>query len=114
MKNFNISISGGQKAAAAVPKGEGTEEVEEYDYQYYDETKPDSPFVNPHDPTHYQPQLLAGNLAGHLASARAAAPTTTPRPSVGPTTPRPLRIFPSVNLQLERFRNGFNFGFESQ
>ena len=109
----NFSISGGQKAAAAVPKGEGTEEVEEYDYQYYDETKPDSPFVNPHDPTHQKPELLAGNLAGHLAGIFANAPTTTtPRPS-GPTTSPPLRIFPNGNVQLERFPEGFNFAFRS-
>ena len=110
-KPFHFGITGGQYSALAASKDT---EVEEYDYAYYDDTTLDSPFVNPHDPTHYQPQLLAGNLAGHLASARAAAPITSPRPSVGPTTPRPLRIFPSVNLQLERFRNGFNFGFESQ
>ena len=29
-------------------------ELKEYDYEYYDEAKPDSPFVNPHDPTHRQ------------------------------------------------------------
>jgi hypothetical protein len=29
-------------------------EVKEYDYEYYDDTKPASPFVNPHDPTHRQ------------------------------------------------------------
>merc|ERR1712111_83419 len=72
--------SGGQKAAAAIPKGEGTEEDKEYDYEYYDETKLDSPFVNPHDPTHQKPELLAGNLAGHFAGIFAAAPTTTQRP----------------------------------
>merc|ERR1711935_822547 len=47
--------SGGQNAAAAVAKGAGTEELEEYDYAYYDDTKLDSPFVNPHDPTHQKP-----------------------------------------------------------
>merc|ERR1712051_185458 len=99
--------SGGQNAAAAVAKGAGTEEEEEYDYAYYDDTKLDSPFVNPHDPTHHQPQLLAGNLAGHLAGVMAAHPTTTARPSTGPTTPRAPRIFPSVDLKLERFRQGF-------
>ena len=26
----------------------------QYDYEYYDDTKPDSPFVNPHDPSHRQ------------------------------------------------------------
>merc|ERR1712158_166655 len=81
--------SGGQTAAIAVPKGEGTEEEEEYDYAYYDETKLDSPFVNPHDPTHQKPELLAGNLAGHLAGVfreSGAGTTTTARPGV-PTTP---------------------------
>ena len=29
-------------------------ELKEYEYEYYDDTKPDSPFVNPHDPTHRQ------------------------------------------------------------
>merc|ERR1711976_1137478 len=55
--------SGGQTAAAI----ENEEEPKEYDYEYYDETIPESPFVNPFDPTHQQPELLAGNLAGHLA-----------------------------------------------
>ncbi len=32
-------------------------EVKEYDYEYYDDTKPASPFVNPHDPTHRQVRL---------------------------------------------------------
>merc|ERR1712227_64683 len=42
--------SGGQTSAVNEPAVEG-EEPKEYDYEYYDETKPDSPFVNPHDPT---------------------------------------------------------------
>ena len=109
---YYFPISGGQKAAAAIPKGEGTEEDKEYDYEYYDETKLDSPFVNPHDPTHQKPELLAGNLAGHLAGIFAAAPTTTQRPGV-PTTSPPLRIFPNGNVQLERFPAGFNFAFKS-
>ena len=41
-----------------------TGEDVEYDYAYYDDTVPESPFVNPYDPSHQQPQLLAGNLAG--------------------------------------------------
>merc|ERR1711935_19224 len=106
--------SGGQNAAAAVAKGAGTEELEEYDYAYYDDTKLDSPFVNPHDPTHQKPSLLSGNLAGHLAGIFAAAPTT-PRPlNAGPTTSAPLRIFPKGNVQLERFPEGFNFAFKSE
>merc|ERR1711935_827 len=99
--------SGGQKGA-------GTEELEEYDYAYYDDTKLDSPFVNPHDPTHQKPLLLSGDLAGHLAGIFAAAPTT-PRPlNAGPTTSAPLRIFPKGNVQLERFPEGFNFAFKSE
>ena len=53
--------AGGQNAAPANVTG-----AVEYDYEYYDERKPDSPFVNPHDPTHQTKELLAGNLAGHL------------------------------------------------
>ena len=112
---FSFSISGGQNAAAAVAKGEGTEEEEEYDYAYYDDSKLDSPFVNPHDPTHQKPELLAGNLAGHLAGVfreSGAGTTTTARPGV-PTTPSPLRVFPRGNVQLERFPAGFNFAFQS-
>ena len=56
-KIFSAS-SGGQAAAANIEAGK--EDPEEYDYQYYDEAKPDSPFVNPHDPTHQSPELLAG------------------------------------------------------
>ncbi len=46
-----------------------TGEDVEYDYAYYDDTPPESPFVNPYDPSHQQPDLLAGNLAGesHLS-----------------------------------------------
>merc|ERR1719205_130581 len=104
-----------QYAGAAVAKGEGTEEEEEYDYAYYDDSKLDSPFVNPHDPTHQKPELLAGNLAGHLAGVfreSGAGTTTTARPGV-PTTPSPLRVFPRGNVQLERFPAGFNFAFQS-
>ena len=111
--NLFLFVLGGQTAAIAVPKGEGTEEEEEYDYAYYDETKLDSPFVNPHDPTHQSPELLAGNLAGHLAGIFQAAPSTTQRPGV-PTTSAPLRIFPKGNVQLERFPQGFNFAFKSE
>ena len=91
-------------------------EIEEYDYEYYDDTKQVSPFVNPHDPTHQSPELLAGNLAGHLAGAilkmEAIRPPTTPRPGL-PTTSPPLRIFPRGQVQLERFPEGFNFNFKS-
>merc|ERR1711935_264230 len=107
--------SGGQNAAAAVAKGAGTDELEEYDYAYYDDTEQASPFVNPHDPSHQKPELLAGNLAGHLAGIfrEAGAGTPSPaRPGV-PTTPAPLRVFPRGNVQLERFPAGFNFAFQS-
>ena len=40
-------------------------EPKEYDYEYYDDTKPASPFVNPYDPSHHQQDLLDGNLAGN-------------------------------------------------
>ena len=102
--------SGGQTAAAI----ENEEEPKEYEYEYYDETVPDSPFVNPFDPTHQQPELLAGNLAGHLAGVitKMEATSTTPRPGT-PTTSPPLRIFPNGQVQLERFPAGFNFAFKS-
>ena len=107
--------SGGQTSAVNEPAVEG-EEPKEYDYEYYDETKPDSPFVNPHDPTHQSPELLAGNLAGHLAGifrAQGGATTTTPRPGVPTTTPR-LRIFPKGQVELDRTPEGFNFRFQSE
>lgn len=111
--------SGGQAAAANIEAGK--EDPEEYDYQYYDEAKPDSPFVNPHDPTHQSPELLAGNLAGHLAGAilrqeaitGPISRTTTQRPGA-PTTSPPLRVFPRGQVQLERFPEGFNFNFKSE
>jgi len=106
--------SGGQTSASNVAV-EG-EEPEEYDYEYYDETKPDSPFVNPHDPTHQSPELLAGNLAGHLAGifrAQGGATTTTPRPGAPTTTPR-LRVFPRGQVELDRTPEGFNFRFQSE
>ena len=106
--------SGGQTSASNVVV-EG-EEPEEYDYEYYDETKPDSPFVNPHDPTHQSPELLAGNLAGHLAGifrAQGGATTTTPRPGTPTTTPR-LRVFPRGQVELDRTPEGFNFRFQSE
>ena len=42
--------SGGQNAANAVTNNAG--EVAEYDYEYYDDAKPDSVFVNPYDSSH--------------------------------------------------------------
>ncbi|XP_040569160.1 uncharacterized protein [Lepeophtheirus salmonis] len=105
--------SGGQNAAAAVVKENG--EIKEYDYEYYDSTLPESPFVNPHDPTHHKPMLLAGNLAGHLAALFETPPSTIANPLSPKTTPLPRRnIFPPGQLQLDRFTNGFNFKFKSQ
>jgi len=102
--------SGGQNAANAIID----DEVKEYDYEYYDETLPESPFVNPHDPSHRQEFLLAGNLAGHLAQ-RVFTTTTTARPLPGvPTTPAPHRFFPPGSIKLDRFPEGFNFQFQSQ
>ncbi|XP_023331084.1 uncharacterized protein LOC111703388 [Eurytemora carolleeae] len=102
--------SGGQTSAAAVMGENG--ELKEYDYEYYDEAKPDSPFVNPHDPTHRQEFLLAGDLAGHLAQRT----FTTPAPLVlGGTTEEPVhRFFPPGQIKLDRFPEGFNFQFQSQ
>ena len=72
--------------------------------------------MNPHDPTHQTKELLAGNLAGHLAGvfrAQGGATTTTPRPGASTTTPR-LRVFPRGQVQLDRFPEGFNFQFQSE
>ena len=110
--------SGGQTSAKAVLKE--NDEPEEYDYEYYDDTPQVSPFVNPHDPSHHQPELLAGNLAGHLAGVLRARqqfePPTTRKP-VSPAlleTPTPAtRFFPQGQIQLDRFTDGFNFKFRS-
>lgn len=107
--------SGGQNAADAVlvdDKGE----PKEYDYEYYDETPPASPFVNPYDPSHQQPELLAGNLAGHLAGVYQPPPSTTARPLIPgvPTAPAARRFFPQGSLNFERFGNGFNYKFQSK
>eukprot|EP00095_Tigriopus_kingsejongensis_P005570 maker-scaffold12_size759060-snap-gene-4.12 protein:Tk05570 transcript:maker-scaffold12_size759060-snap-gene-4.12-mRNA-1 annotation:"flexible cuticle protein 12 precursor" len=100
--------SGGQTAAQAV------EDVE-YDYQYYDDALPDSPFVNPYDPSHQKPELLAGNLAGHLASLYREP--VTQKPKVDPLTlevpTHPQRFFPAGEVQFDRFVDGFNYNFKS-
>merc|ERR1711973_307305 len=102
--------SGGQTSAAAEMGENG--EPKEYDYEYYDDTKPESPFVNPFDPTHRQEFLLAGNLAGHLAQRK----FTTPPPALpGSLTTEPAhRFFPPGQIKLDRFPEGFNFQFQSQ
>merc|ERR1712001_31555 len=103
--------SGGQNSADAITVNSAGE-PEEYDYQYYDDTKPDSPFVNPYDPSHQQKHLLAGDLAGLLAGRTFT--TARPAPIGVPTTPRPDRFFPPGQIKLDRFAEGFNFNFKSQ
>ena len=87
-------------------------EPKEYEYEYYDDTIPESPFVNPFDPSHQLPMLKAGDLAGHLAQRV----FTTPLP-LAPgqtTTPGPTRFFPKGQIKLDRFPAGFNFQFQSK
>merc|ERR1712083_986599 len=96
--------SGGQNSANAIID----DEVKEYDYEYYDETKPDSPFVNPHDPSHRQEFLLAGNLAGHLAQRVFPTEQTVLHQQPGQRFQAPGQI------QLDRFQDGFNFKFQAQ
>ena len=103
--------SGGQNSADAVSVN-AAGEPEEYDYQYYDDTKPDSPFVNPYDPSHQLKHLLDGNLAGLLAGRTFT--TARPAPIGVPTTQRPNRFFPPGQIKLDRFAEGFNFNFKSQ
>merc|ERR1712121_431034 len=99
--------SGGQNSANAVTTN-AAGEPKEYDYEYYDDTKPASPFVNPHDPSHHQKDLLDGLLAGRVFT------TPVPLPPGVPTTPRPNRFFPPGQIKLDRFPEGFNFNFKSQ
>merc|ERR1711934_110270 len=91
--------SGGQTSAQAqITKESG--EPKEYEYEYYDDTPQESPFVNPHDPSHQNPMLKAGDLAGLLAQR---VFTTTPPPLPGaPTTPTPVRAFPKGQIKLDR------------
>ena len=106
--------SGGQNAAQAQLTNEAGE-IKEYDYAYYDDTIPDSPFVNPFDSSHQNQQfLMAGDLAGHLAQR---VFTTTQAPILvpgAPTTPEPKKFFPPGQIKLDRFPAGFNFQFQSQ
>merc|ERR1712173_512389 len=102
--------SGGQTSAQAELKNE-VGEPKEYEYEYYDDTPPESPFVNPFDPSHQLPMLKAGDLAGHLAQRK----FTTPLPlAPGETTPPPTRFFPKGQIKLDRFPSGFNFQFQSK
>merc|ERR1712106_128895 len=82
-----------------------------YDYEYYEDTQPESPFVNPYDPSHQIAALKAGDLAGHLAG-RHFPSTPRPLPGVAPI-PR-NRFFPPGQIKLDRFAEGFNFNFKSQ
>merc|ERR1712173_65439 len=102
--------SGGQTSAQAQLANE-VGEPKEYEYEYYDDTAPESPFVNPHDPNHQNPMLKAGDLAGLLAQRIF---TTTPLPPPGaPTTEPAIRHFPKGQIKLDRFPAGFNFQFQS-
>merc|ERR1712112_433590 len=106
--------SGGQKSAQNLNTVEGAE-PKEYEYEYYDDTVPESPFVNPFDTSHQNQRfLMAGDLAGHLAQRV----FTTRKPVIlGPgqtTTPPPKRFFPPGEIKLDRFPKGFNFQFQSQ
>ena len=77
--------SGGQKSAQAVLVDDKGAPME-YEYEYYDDTVPDSPFVNPFDPSHQNSMLKAGDLAGLLAQRE--FPVTTPKALLpGETTP---------------------------
>merc|ERR1712109_105162 len=96
--------SGGQTSAQAELKNE-VGEPKEYEYEYYDDTPPESPFVNPFDPSHQLPMLKAGDLAGHLAQRIF---TTPPPLAPGQTTPAPNRFFPKGQIKLDRFPSGFN------
>ena len=106
--------SGGQKSANADNLNE-VGEPKEYEYEYYDDTVPESPFVNPFDSSHQQQRfLMAGDLAGHLAQR--VFTTTLPPPIVpgASTTPPAKRFFPPGQIKLDRFPQGFNFQFQSQ
>merc|ERR1712128_313166 len=93
--------SGGQTSAQAKLTNEAGE-PKEYEYEYYDDTIPESPFVNPFDPSHQLPMLKAGDLAGHLAQR---VFTTTQKVPLAPgeTTPSPNRFFPKGQIKLDRF-----------
>merc|ERR1712107_40997 len=102
--------SGGQTSAQAQVTDEAGE-PKEYEYEYYDDTPLESPFVNPHDPNHQNAMLKAGDLAGLLAHR---VFTTTPAPLPGQPTPSaPQRFFPKGQIKLDRFPQGFNFQFQS-
>merc|ERR1711994_1246755 len=101
--------SGGQTSAQAELKNE-VGEPKEYEYEYYDDTIPESPFVNPFDPSHQLPMLKAGDLAGHLAQRIF---TTPPPLAPGQTPPAPNRFFPKGKIKLDRLPQGFNFQFQS-
>merc|ERR1712088_372439 len=102
--------SGGQTSAQAQITDE-VGEPKEYEYEYYDDTVQESPFVNPHDPSHQNPMLKAGDLAGLLAQRVFTTPR--PLPAGQTTTLAPNRFFPKGQIKLDRFPTGFNFQFQS-
>ena len=105
--------SGGQKSAQNLNEVGG--EPKEYEYEYYDDTVPDSPFVNPFDTSHQSQQfLMAGDLAGHLAQRVFTTTIAPPIVPGQPTTPPAKRFFPPGQIKLDRFPQGFNFQFQSQ
>merc|ERR1712243_223256 len=72
--------SGGQKAANAEPVLGENGAPKEYEYEYYDDTVPESPLVNPFDSSHQSQQfLMAGDLAGHLTENLHHTQTRHPR-----------------------------------
>merc|ERR1711942_268149 len=101
--------SGGQNSAKAIVDSNGA--PKDYEYEYYEDIVPESPFVNPYDPSHQISSLKAGDLAGHLAG-RHFPSTARPLPGLEPS-PR-SRFFPPGQIKLDRFADGFNFNFKSQ
>merc|ERR1712083_401958 len=84
--------SGGQNSAAAELDVNG--EIKEYEYEYYEDVQPESPFVSPYDSSHQQQFLKAGDLPGQE-----------------PLVPDQHRFFPPGQIKLDRFPEGFNFNF---
>merc|ERR1712210_141465 len=102
--------SGGQKAAQNLNTVEGAE-PKEYEYEYYDDTVPESPFVNPFDTSHQNQRFL---MAGHLAQRVFTTTLAPPQVPGASTTESPKRFFPPGQIKLDRFPQGFNFQFQSQ
>merc|ERR1712241_894143 len=98
--------SGGQNSAAALTNTENGE-IKEYDYEYYEDVIPASPFVNPYDISHQQKHLLDGNLAGHLAQRVFTTPKPQPLLPGALPTEEPHRFFPPGQIKLDRFPETF-------